>query len=149
MEVSTHLSALFERDLKVLRKEIESYKNEPTLWVKAGEINNPPGNLALHICGNLKHFIGAILLKNGYERDRKFEFEGTAERQELLNQVDEALSVVTTFFSEVKSERYDEKYPLEVFGHEMTIFYFLVHLHGHLNYHLGQINYHRRILKSG
>lgn len=149
MEISDDLSKLFVRDLEVLRKEVLQYKDEITLWVKRGEINNSSGNLALHICGNLQHFIGSVLLGNGYVRDRKFEFEGKVNRDQVLSEIDETLEVVKSFFIEASTALYLEKYPLEVLGSEMSIFYFLVHLHGHLNYHLGQINYHRRIMEFG
>jgi uncharacterized damage-inducible protein DinB len=40
------------------------------------------------------------------------------------------------------------QYPLQVLGYPMTTTYFLVHLYGHLNYHLGQVNYLRRLLQQ-
>ena len=149
MNISNDLRELFIRDLSRLRKEVECYHEESRLWLKQGQISNSAGNLALHICGNLRYFIGAILLKNGYQRDRTFEFEGQVAKSQLLAQVDETLLVIRTFFEAAEEAVFERDYPLEVFGYKMTTFSFLVHLHGHLNYHLGQINYHRRILKLG
>ena len=149
MDFSKDLSALFLRDLSILKKEIEAYKDEEKLWVKKGEINNSAGNLALHICGNLRHFIGSVLLKDGYQRDRTFEFNGKIKKSEILNEIDETIESVSGFFEEVSKDLFNRQYPLEVLGHKMTIFFFMVHLYGHLNYHLGQVNYHRRILNSG
>jgi len=149
MNTSTHFAKLFSRDLQLLRKEIENYEDEANLWLKKGQINNSSGNLALHICGNLKHFIGAVLLEDGYKRDREFEFGAQLTRENILSEIDETQSVVSVFFRGAKPTIYDENYPLEVFGFQMSTHYFIVHLHGHLNYHLGQINYHRRILEFG
>ncbi|MBC6401594.1 MAG: DUF1572 family protein [Ekhidna sp.] len=149
MDFSKDFSVLLLRDLNLLKQEIEAYKDEEKLWLKKGEINNAAGNLALHICGNLRHFIGAVLLKDGYQRNRKFEFEGKVKKSKILNEIAQAMESVSIFFRDVENHVYKDKYPLEVLGYEMTTFYFIVHLHGHLNYHLGQINYHRRMLNSG
>ena len=40
----------------------------------------------------------------------------------------------------------EKLYPDEVFKEPMTTGHFLIHLSTHLGYHLGQINYHRRLL---
>jgi len=40
------------------------------------------------------------------------------------------------------------QYPEKVFDYDMTVQYFLLHLLAHLSYHLGQINYHRRIVSA-
>jgi uncharacterized damage-inducible protein DinB len=140
------LNMLMTRDLKHLRNEISCYENEDALWTKEAQIANSAGNLALHICGNLKHFVGAVLNHSGYVRDREFEFAGRVNKADLIQNIEETLNAVESYFDSSNSEILDQTYPLKVFGYEMTNFYFLVHLHGHLNYHLGQINYHRRIL---
>lgn len=146
MSKSASLKHLFTRDLGRLRSEIQHYANEESLWVTQEGINNSAGNLALHICGNLRHFIGAVLGRSSYVRDRTFEFEGRTSRGGLLAQIDEAMNDVNSFFGQFAEEDLDGFYPVEVFGESMTVFFFLVHLQGHLNYHLGQINYHRRLL---
>jgi hypothetical protein len=65
--------ALFERDLNALAEELKAFKNEENLWLSPKEINNSAGNLCLHLCGNLQHFIGATLGNTGYVRDRAYE----------------------------------------------------------------------------
>ena len=146
MNPSKEFEQLFARDLRKLKEEIESYPDETSLWIKSGDIKNSAGNLALHLCGNLQHFIGAVLSGTDYVRNRPFEFEGSVERKQLLDEIDKTLDTVSSFFQEASQETYEKKYPIEVFGNEMSTFYFIVHLQGHLNYHLGQVNYHRRIL---
>ena len=146
--MTSDLSALFERDLNRLIKEIKAFKKEEDLWLIAGDIKNTPGNLALHICGNLRHFIGKTLGENGYKRDRDFEFNGKVKRSELLEELRLTKKVVKQTFDKITLNQFFESYPLEVFGNAMSTFRFMVHLNGHLNYHLGQINYCRRILES-
>ncbi|MEO9871877.1 DinB family protein [Ekhidna sp.] len=137
---------LFLRDLDRLRTELEAYTNEEDLWVKTEGINNSAGNLIMHLCGNLQHFIGTVLNETGYVRQREFEFEGRMIFDQLMKQVEATIKLVSEYFETVEKEELMSTYPLELFGHPMTVHYFLMHLQGHLNYHLGQINYHRRIL---
>jgi len=141
------LTDLFERDLGKLYVEIESYTDEADLWKVAGNITNPAGNLALHICGNLNHFVGATLGGTGYVRDRDAEFAAKhISRSEILAQIDSTRSMIKSVISDLSDERLAETYPIEVFGSPMTTAWFLTHLTTHLTWHLGQINYHRRWL---
>ena len=140
-------ATLFERDLNKLKQEIEAYTNEADLWKVQGGIANSAGNLCLHLVGNLKHFVGKILGNIPYERQREKEFsDKDIPKAQLLQAIDETKQAVLPTIQQLTFEMLDNNYPVEVFGYEMTIEYFLVHLYGHLDYHLGQINYHRRLL---
>jgi uncharacterized damage-inducible protein DinB len=140
------LSAVFEKDLIRLKLEIEAYKSEEKLWIKAEGINNSAGNLCLHILGNLNNYIGTILGNTDYVRNRPAEFSEKTSKDYLLKFLDETTEMVKQTISNLDSEVLNQTYPDNVFGYEMKTEYFLIHLVGHLNYHLGQINYHRRIL---
>lgn len=147
MEFLKNYLNLVNRDLDKLSKEITSFKNEEIIWVIGKGITNSAGNLSLHICGNLQHYIGAILGKSGYKRDRDFEFSAKRiNREGLLIEIQKTKDAVNSTLEQLTDESMQEEYPLEVLGYKMTTQYFLIHLHGHLNYHLGQINYHRRLL---
>jgi uncharacterized damage-inducible protein DinB len=145
--LSEILAELYEHDLNKLKAEIEQYSDEAGIWKVMGEIANPAGVLCLHIAGNLRHFFGAVLGGTDYVRDRDAEFasRGIA-RNELLAEVDAALADVRATLGRLSDEDFDKTYPLEVFGKPMKTGYFLTHLTTHLNYHLGQINYHRRLV---
>ena len=140
------LSAVFEKDLIRLKTEIEAYSDEEKLWVKAEGINNSAGNLCLHILGNLNNYIGAILGNTGYVRNRPAEFSEKTSKAFLLKSIEETTEMIKNTISGLEFEALDQIYPDNVFGYEMKTDFFLIHLVGHLNYHLGQINYHRRIL---
>lgn len=141
------LIQLFERDMKKLISELESYKKEENIWKISGEISNSAGTLTLHLIGNLNHFIGSVMGHTGYIRDREAEFSlRNVPKRELLNQIGESIKVIKNTISEFPKDNYSTNYPLEVFGKPMTYLYFMIHLQGHLNYHLGQVNYHRRLL---
>ena len=141
------LIELYERDLDKLRTEIESYSNEEDLWKTGDGISNSAGNLCLHLVGNLQHFLGAVLGESGYVRDRDAEFANkNVARSDLLATIDSTKTIVVETLNKLSDDDFAKTYPIEVFGHPMKTGYFLTHLTTHLNYHLGQINYHRRLL---
>ena len=141
------LSQLFLRDLDKLKIEISSYRDEKKIWAISGEVKNSAGNLCLHLCGNLQHFIGAVLGNSGYIRNRDAEFSRkNVPINELLSEIDNTTKAVEQTLRELKEDDLQKIYPINVFSYEMTTEYFLTHLTSHLNYHLGQINYHRRLL---
>ena len=103
----------------------------------------------MHLVGNLNHFIGHVLGKTDYIRNRPFEFEGkNIPREKMLTQIDETIDVVKQTLESLSTEQLEHEYPIHVFKNEapMSTAHMLIHLSNHLNYHLGQINYHRRML---
>ncbi|QOG02030.1 DinB family protein [Flavobacterium sp. MDT1-60] len=141
------LKSLFNRDLNKLKVEIESYQNESQIWSIDKNISNSAGNLCLHLIGNLNTYIGAELGKTGYVRNRPLEFSlKDVPRSELISKIDETILVVNNTFDSLTEADLKAIYPQIVFEKEMTTEFFLVHLSTHLAYHLGQINYHRRLL---
>ena len=137
------------RDLTSLETEIKAYAEESDIWLLDGSIKNTAGNLTLHICGNLQHFVGAIIGNSGYVRHREEEFDRkNIVRETLLEEIGRTRKAVTQALDRIEDKNLEDIYPLEVFGKPMTFSYFLIHLTGHLMYHLGQINYHRRLLAS-
>lgn len=143
------LGDLFERDLGKLRAEIEAFPRDTDIWKTAAGVTNSAGNLCLHINGNLQHFFGAVLGDDGYIRDRDAEFASkNVSRDDLLAGVDAALASVRKTLEKMTDEDFASTYPLEVFGGPINTGFFLAHLATHLNWHLGQINYHRRLLTS-
>jgi uncharacterized damage-inducible protein DinB len=140
------IAKLFERDLRKLETEIASFADQESLWIIGGEIKNPAGNLALHLCGNLRHYIGHVLGNSSYSRNRDEEFSlRNVPKENLISQIRETIHEVSRTLSEIDPKVLEREYPTHVFDYKMTTMYFLIHLHGHLNYHLGQINYVRRL----
>jgi uncharacterized damage-inducible protein DinB len=141
------LETVFTRDLVRLKKEIELYKNEKTIWIVDKEISNSAGNLCLHLIGNLNAFIGATLGKTDYIRNRELEFSlKDIPKADLIREIEETVLVVTNSIRNLNNQDLEATYPIIVFKETMSTEFFLVHLATHLNYHLGQINYHRRLL---
>ncbi|WP_420151438.1 DinB family protein [Spirosoma sp.] len=143
------LKSLFRRDLDRLKKEIESYQHESKIWYFEKSIANSAGNLCLHLVGNLNTYIGAELGKTGYVRHRELEFSlKNVPRAELLVKIDQTIEVVEKALDKVTDQQLQQEYPILVFDEKTSTEYLLVHLATHLTYHLGQINYHRRLLDT-
>jgi len=145
--MKTPLIILFKRELNRLKDEISSYSDDAIFWKIENDIKNSGGNLAIHLIGNLNHFVGATLDNSGYNRQRDKEFnDKNVSRELIIEQINALKITLEKVFSSLSQKDLEKKYPIEVFGKPMTTEYFLIHLYGHLNYHLGQINYHRRLL---
>jgi uncharacterized damage-inducible protein DinB len=143
------LTQLYLHELEKLKTEISSFKDEKNIWKISGDIKNSAGNLCLHLCGNLQHFIGAILGNSGYIRNRDAEFSRkNVPIHELVAEIDLTIEILKKTFAGLKEDDLQKIYPINVFGYEMTTEYLLTNMAAHLTYHLGQINYHRRLLDS-
>jgi hypothetical protein len=137
---------LYSRDLEKLRNEIDLF-NESDLWIIKGTVKNSAGNLALHLVGNLNNYICKIFGNSGYVRNRDAEFSlKDIPKQTILRQIDETKEGVVKALKMLEEENLKEVYPENLFGYEMSNHFFLTHLLAHLSYHLGQINYLRRLM---
>ena len=143
------LQKIFKRDLEKLKQEIASYHDEKNLWVVDKSITNSAGNLCLHLVGNLNTYIGAEMGKTGYVRDRDREFsQKNIPQDELVKMIGDTITVVENGINKLKEEDLEKEYPLLIFKEKTSTGYFLIHLAVHLGYHLGQVNYHRRLLDN-
>ena len=123
------------------------YRNENNLWKIEKGIANSAGNLCLHLVGNLNAYIGAEIGNTGYVRHRDLEFsQKNVPQNELVKMIEDTIIVVEKGLDILVEEDLEKEYPLLVFKEKTSTGYFLIHLTAHLGYHLGQINYHRRLL---
>ncbi len=143
------LATLFEKDLRNMINEVNLFKKEENLWKITGAIKNSCGNLVLHIIGGSNHFFGTLLAGTGYVRDRDSEFskKGVA-RSEIISQLEMLIPLVTGTLLSLKESQMEDEYPVPFDGARQSYDYVLVRLYAHLGYHLGQINYLRRILEA-
>jgi uncharacterized damage-inducible protein DinB len=141
------LNELFLKELQRLEEEINSFPDEISLWKTAGEVNNSAGNLCLHLCGNLQHYVGAVLGNTGYFRNRDAEFSNkNYTSTTLVKEIHRTREAVSQSFILLKESDLKKNYPQNVLDHDVITEYFLIHLLVHFGYHLGQMNYLRRIL---
>ena len=145
-ETVKSIKELLVRDLDRLSIEIEAYNDEANMWKLSGDISNSAGNLCLHLCGNLKHFIGATVGNSGYVRMREDEFNlKNIPKSELTQNISETKEAVIVALDNFDESLLEKPFPIEVFDKPISHVLFMIHLTSHLNYHLGQINYQRRL----
>jgi len=145
LAIDLHL--LFRRDLRCFIREIEAFPDDITLWRTVPGISNSAGNLALHVAGNLRHFVGAVLGGTGYVRNRDQEFaQRTGTRAEVVAALEGAMADVEKGLEAMKDDALALPYPLAVLGHQPPTGRFLLHVETHLAFHLGQAGYLRRAL---
>ncbi len=143
------LTTVLVRELGALAREIAAYPDDASPWLEPAGVPNSAGTLALHAAGNLQHFVGAVLGGNGYVRDREAEFgRRGVSREALIAELSTAADAVREVLGEMDPDALRAPYPLELAGRQVRTVDFLAHLATHLAYHLGQVDYHRRILTS-
>ena len=148
MTTAQEIAALFRRDLLRLREEVEAFGDEAAcLWTVLPGVANSAGNLALHIEGNLREYIGRQLGGIAYVRERPLEFSTKdLEPSELSARITSLETMIPGVISALTGETLAATYPENVLREPLSTRHFLIHLHGHLTYHLGQIDYLRRII---
>lgn len=143
------LANFYERDIRRLVEEVNLFRDEGNLWKIQGSVKNSCGNLVLHIVGGTNHLIGATLAKTGYKRDREQEFLQTdVDRKELIAALEALIPMINVTLDAFTAERLEADYPFPFDNKVVSNSYVLIQLLVHLNYHLGQVNYLRRVLEG-
>lgn len=145
--LAEELAALYTRDLTRLVQEVSAFPDTATLWQTRAGVTNSAGNLGLHLEGNLREFIGRLLGEQEYQRDRPREFADSGiEKSDLVARLSALRDEIPLVVANLSAEEIDAEYPQAHGGIALSTRQMLVHLAGHLNYHLGQIDYLRRVL---
>ena len=143
----TAVQAILLRELGAVRRSVEVYPDDASLWAERRGLPNPGGTLVLHMAGNLQHFVGAVLGNSGYRRDRAAEFSRRdVSRADLLDEIDAAAEAVERGMNAISDDALADSYPEAIAGRSVATGDFLAHLAAHLAYHLGQLDYHRRVV---
>ncbi len=146
----TEIAALLKRDLRRLCQQVEAFADEAQLWQVLPGVENSAGNLAMHLEGNLREYIGRQLGGIAYDRNRPLEFEGrNVPKPELLARLENLAETIPGVLERLSDETFSRDYAENVLGATLSTRQFVIHLQGHLNYHLGQIDYLRRVLTAG
>lgn len=147
MKIQESIRAILLRELQALRREIEAYEDEESIWAVPPGIANSAGTLVLHLAGNLRSFVGAVLGDSGYVRDRDAEFERRdVPRTELLTEIETTIDSVDSTLTALADNTLTRSFPLAFGQLQVTTGDFLIHLVAHLAFHVGQIDYHRRLV---
>ncbi|MEP6779839.1 MAG: DUF664 domain-containing protein [Gemmatimonadaceae bacterium] len=145
LEFRNNIARVMLRDLAAMRREVEQYPDDETLWKAVPGLTNAGGNLVLHVAGNINHFVGKVLGESNFVRNRDAEFmKRGLTRAQVVKEIDHTLSEVTRTFSTLNASKLAGIFPQDVNGNQIPTDTFLMHLVSHLGYHLGQVDYHRR-----
>jgi len=137
----------FERDLDKLKEEINLFKNENDIWKIKEGIPNSAGNLVTHLLGNLNHFIGKTLGNTDYVRKRDEEFSvKNIPRENLISDINSLKEIIKNTLLNLSEEDLKKEFPIKIQEQTFTTQNMLIYLLAHFNYHLGQVNYLRRLL---
>ena len=139
------LRVMILRELRALDREIAAYPDDDSVWSTPPGITNSAGTLVLHLTGNLRHFIGTVFGKTGYVRNREAEFSTkNLSRETLRAEVQATIAELDPILDRLGEDQLVGPF---MFGErQVRTADSLVHLAVHLGYHLGQIDYHRRLL---
>lgn len=137
----------FENDINKLINEISLFKDDESLWKTQEGILNSAGNLTLHLLGNLNHFIGSALGHTDFIRDRDDEFSlKNVARETLISDLKELQLTIKEILPKLSQEELQQDFPIKIREQVFTTQNMLIYLLSHFNYHLGQVNYLRRML---
>lgn len=138
-------SVILRRELAAVRRSVEAYPDDESLWAERPGFPNAGGTLSLHVAGNIRHYVGAVLGRSGYVRDRDAEFSRRGvPRAVVVAEIEEARTAVERALGALSDDALSAPYPQDISGRTVSTADFLVHLATHLAFHLGQLDYHRR-----
>lgn len=146
-QLSILIGRFLLRDLGGLRRELEAYPDEHLLWALPPGLPNSAGTLGLHLAGNLRHYVGALLGGDGYVRNRDEEFAArSVPRAAILEQIAAAEAAIEATLPRLSEEQMALPFPEPIRDRPLLTGELLLQLAMHLTYHLGQISYHRRVV---
>lgn len=144
-DLADRLLRMYPAQIRACLEEL----SEEQIWWRPSASTNAVGNLVLHLCGNLRHYLGRGVASTGYRRDRPAEFaaQGPMPRAGLLRHLDEAVADARRAFESLTDARLLETADL---GPEsQAIASLLVGVTAHFNGHAGQIVYVTKMAREG
>jgi hypothetical protein len=145
--LASELAALYSRDLTRLAQELRAFPDTDSVWRTVPGVSNAAGTLALHLEGGLRHFIGLRLGSIDYKRDRPLEFSARGiDRDALVARIEAVQASIPNVIASLSEATLDEIDPNNGTDQPLTTRQWLIHLYGHLSYHLGQVDYIRRVV---
>jgi hypothetical protein len=148
---ATALKALCVRITKVMPAQIKwclDQLDDAQIWWRPNDQTNSVGNLTLHVCGAVMHFLCRGVGGHEYLRDRPAEFaRRNLQRPELIATLDEMVNKAEETFAGLNASRLrdDSTEP----AYYSTVFEDLFGVAIHMAVHTGQIVYATKMLKEG
>jgi hypothetical protein len=147
MNNANDIAIVLVRELEGFEREVSLFPDDESVWQTLPGLTNTAGNLALHVAGNLQHYIGTVLGNTAYKRDRNLEFSRrSGTRAEVVSELRQAATVVRHVLTSIHEDKLAAEFPEMIMGMKFRTGLFLVHLCAHAGFHLGQAGYLRRTL---
>jgi hypothetical protein len=142
------IKEIFSAYLNQLRQDIVLFASDDNIWKTSGNITNPAGTLTLHICGNLKHYIGNVIGNIKYQRDRDAEFTSRVTKDKLLEEIDSTRDIIIPVLEKLREEDLIKSLQCNSPEQDSAVLSILIKIATHAAYHTGQVNYLRRTLEE-
>jgi len=147
MNRADDIAMMLVRELEGFEREVSLFPDDEMVWKTMPGVTNSAGNLAMHVAGNLQHYIGAVLGGTGYVRNREAEFSRrSGTRAEIVFELRQAATILSQVLRNVPEEKLVGEFPEALMGMRFRTSTLLVHLCAHAGFHLGQAGYLRRAL---
>jgi hypothetical protein len=116
------------------------------IWARGNGAQNSIGNLVLHLCGNVRQWIGSSIggEPDVRERDREFAASSRMETSELLSRLHATVGDAVAILGNLPPARLTERVATQDGErHVLEVIYQVV---GHFQQHAGQIIYATKLL---
>ncbi len=122
--------------------------SDEQIWTRHSDNENAIGNLVLHLCGNVRQWIGTGVagLPDIRERNREFAARGGAGRGELKERLRTAVDEAAEQIREFPPERLEEITRIQ--NYDVTRLEAIYHVVEHFSQHTGQIIFATKLLTS-
>ncbi|HEX5111849.1 MAG TPA: DinB family protein, partial [Saprospiraceae bacterium] len=116
------------------------------IWWRPNETSNSIGNLVLHLCGNVRQWIGTGLgeLPDHRKRQTEFDERRVIDKETLKSELSNTMLMAKDVISKVSEQALLQTRPVQTF--EETGLTILIHVTEHFSYHTGQIAYITKML---
>ena len=138
---------IFDENFPRLKKCLGEL-TESEIWQRPNENSNSMGNIALHLCGNLRQWVVAGLGEQEDVRERQKEFDerGPLPVEQLLEKIETVAIDIAKVLEHVKAEDLVRDYTVQGFAENGISI--LVHVTEHFSYHVGQMTYFVKAIKD-
>ncbi len=109
------------------------------IWTRNSENENAVGNLVLHLCGNVRQWIGSGVagMPDHRQRDSEFDARGGMAPAELAERLNATVAEAVRIIREVPASRLTERILPQ--GYDVTVLEAIAHVVEHFSMHTGQI----------
>ena len=120
--------------------------SEDQIWARSSDNENAVGNLVLHLCGNIRQWIGSRVagLPDIRTRDAEFAARAGLGRAELKERLRATVAETADQIRAVTPERLETNTRIQ--GYQVTVLEAIYHVVEHFAHHAGQIIFATKLL---